>query len=103
MPRKNGDLNFANYVGYQAFSSDEPTHRINHTNWYLKWEQEKPGFFLQVEKVFKQMPFLTFKGTAIHKSKEVSMAGFAEQVKDYFNLTMEEIEECLIKAKNQTK
>ena len=103
MPRKDGDKNYANYVGYQAFSSDEPTHRINNTNWFLKWEQDRPGFFLQVEKVFKQMPFLTFKGTASHKSKENSMAGYAEQVKDYFNLTMEEIELCLIKAKDQTK
>ena len=102
MPRKDGDKNYANYVGYQAFSSDEPTHRINNTNWFLKWEQDRPGFFLQVEKVFKQMPFLTFKGTASHKSKENSMAGYAEQVKDYLNLTMEEIELCLIKAKDQT-
>ena len=103
MPRKDGDKNYANYVGYQAFSSDEPTHRINNTNWFLKWEQDRPGFFLQVEKVFKQMPFLTFKGTASHKSKENSMAGYAEQVKDYFNLTMEEIELCLITAKDLTK
>ena len=103
MPRKNGDVNYANYVGFQAFSSDEPTHRINNTNWFLKWEQDRPGCFLQVEIVFKQMPFITFKGTATHKSKEVSMAGFAEQVKDYFNLNMEEIEQCLIKAKNLTK
>ena len=103
MGRKTGDSNFANYVGYQAFSSDEPTHRINYTNWYLKFENNKPGFFLNAEKCFKQMPFLTFKGTAAHKSKENSMAGYAEQVKDYFNLNMEEIEQCLIKAKNQTK
>ena len=95
MTRKVGDKNFANYVGYQAFSSDEPTHRINNTNWFLKWENKKPSFFLQAEKVFRQMPFATFKGTAAHKSKELTMAGYAEQVKDYFNLTMEEIEKCL--------
>ena len=59
MPRKDGDKNYANYVGYQAFSSDEPTHRINYTNWYLKWEHKKPAFFLQVEKVFKQIFELT--------------------------------------------
>ena len=95
MPRKSGDKNFANYVGYQAFSSDEPTHRINNTNWFLKWENKKPAFFLQAEKVFRQMPFFTFKGTAAHKSKVITMVGYAEQVKDYFNLTMEEIEKCL--------
>ena len=103
MARKQGDNNFANYVGYQAFSSDEPTVRINFTNWYLKFENNKPGFFLNAEKVFKQMPFQTFKGTASHKSKENSMAGYENLVKDYFNLNMEEIEQCLIKAKNQTK
>ena len=103
MSRKQGDNNFANYVSYQAFSSDEPTLRVNFTNWFLKWEGGKPGFFLQAEKVFKQMPFLTFKGTASHKSKENSMAGYADLVKDYFNLNMEEIEQCLIKAKNLTK
>ena len=102
MGRKTGDNNFANYVGYQCFSSDEPTLRINLTNWFLKWENGMPGFFLQAEKTFKQMPFLTFKGTANHKSKENSMAGYEDLVKDYFNLTMEEIEQCLIKAKNQT-
>ena len=95
MTRKIGDKNFANYVGYQSFSSDEPTHRINNTNWFLKWENKKPAFFLQAEKVYRQMPFMTFKGTASHKSKEVTMSGYAEQVKDYFNLTMEKIEKCL--------
>ena len=103
MGRKQGDNNFANYVGYQAFSSDEPTLRINFTNWFLKWENGKPGFFLQAEKTFKQMPFATFAGTARHKSKENSMDGYEVLVKDYFNLNMEEIEQCLIKAKDQTK
>ena len=103
MGRKQGDNNFANYVGYQAFSSDEPTLRINETNWYLKFENNRPGFFLNAEKCFKQMPFLTFKGTASHKSKENSMEGYADQVKNYFNQSMEEIEQCLIKAKDQTK
>ena len=103
MGRKTGDNNFANYVGYQCFSSDEPTLRINLTNWFLKWENGMPGFFLQAEKTFKQMPFLTFKGTANHKSKENSMAGYEDLVKDYFNVNMEEIERCLIKAKNLTK
>ena len=103
MSRKQGDNNFANYVGYQKFSSDEPTHRINYTNWYLKFENNRPGFFLNAEKCFKQMPFKTFQGTASHKSKENSMAGYKDSVKDYFNLTMEEIEQCLIKVKDQTK
>ena len=36
MGRKQGDNNFANYVSYQAFSSDAPTLRVNFTNWFLK-------------------------------------------------------------------
>ena len=103
MGRKQGDNNFANYVGFQAFSSDEPTLRINDTNWYLKFENNRPGFFLNAEKVFKQMPFLTFKGTASHRSKENSMAGYEDLVKNYFNQSMEEIEQCLIEAKAQAK
>ena len=97
MPRKEGDKNFSNYVGIQAFNSDEPTHQVNNTRWYLKWENGKPAFFLQAEKVFRQMPFETFKGTATHKAKQVEFSGFAEQVKDYFKLTMEDIEKCLSK------
>ena len=42
MSRKRGDKAYANYVGYQAFSSDMPTHRINNTNWYLKFEGNTP-------------------------------------------------------------
>ena len=103
MGRKQGDNNFANYVGYQAFSSDEPTCQVNNTNWYLKFENNKPGFFLNVEKVFKQMSFRTFQVTAKHKSKENSMAGYADLVKNYFNQTMEEIERCLTKEKDLTK
>ena len=38
MTRKTGDINYQNYVGYQAFSSDMPVHQINDTNWFLKFE-----------------------------------------------------------------
>ena len=68
--RKNGDKNYANYVGFQCFSSDEPTHRINDTNWHLKFENNKPGFFIQADNCFKQMPDQTFKCTAEFKSKQ---------------------------------
>ena len=91
MSRKQGDSNFSNYVGFQAFSSDEPTHRINLTNWYLKFENGKPAFFINAEKVYKQMSKKCFKATAEAKSKQVLMAGYAEQVKQYFNQTMEDI------------
>ena len=49
--------NYSTFVGLQAFNSDEPTHRLNNTNWYFKWQNKRPGFFLQVEKTFKQMIF----------------------------------------------
>jgi hypothetical protein len=103
MGRKSGDNNFANYVGFQAFSSDEPTLQINFTNWFLKFEKGLPGFFINVDKIFRQMSFETFKATATHKSKENSMAGYADLVKNYFNQTMEEIERCLTKEKDLTK
>ena len=46
MSRKEGDKAYATYVGYQAFSSDMPVHRINLTNWYLKFEDNLPAFFI---------------------------------------------------------
>ena len=51
MSRRRGDKGYANYVGYQSFSSDMPTHRINNTNWYLKFENNIPAFFINAEDV----------------------------------------------------
>ena len=48
MPRKFGDYNFAEYYHYQAFSSDEPTKRINDTNFFLKCEEY---FNLTIEEI----------------------------------------------------
>ena len=102
MTRKAGDNNFANYVGWQAFSSDEPTHRINKTNWYLKYEHGKPAFFLNAENVYKQMSNKCFKATATAKSKIEELAGYQEQVKQYFNnLTMEDICPTEVKQKKR--
>ena len=102
MTIKAGDNNFANYVGWQAFSSDEPTHRINKTNWYLKYEHGKPAFFLNAENVYKQMPDKCFKVTASAKSKIEEMAGYQEQLKHYFNnLTMEDICQTEVKLKKR--
>ena len=98
MSRKLGDASFENYVGYQAFSSDMPVQRINDTNWYLKFENNKPGFFLNAEKIYKQMPPQCFFATA-EKSTTFNMKGYQIQCEQYFNLTMEEIKKCLIKAK----
>jgi|TARA_B100000959_G_C14789511_1_gene544977 hypothetical protein len=101
MPRKSGDFNYANYVGFQAFSSDEPTHRINNTNWYLKWEQGRPGFFINTENVFKQLSKECFKATASAKSKMEEMAGYQKQVEQYFNKKWSQI--CPIKEKPKKK
>ena len=90
MTRKNGDLNFQTYVGYQAFSSDMPVHRINQTNWYLKFEHNLPAFFIGVDNVFRQMPPLAFFETADRTTVQ-NMTGWKKQTEDYFNLTIEEI------------
>ena len=52
MSRKRGDKAYANYVGYQCFSSDMPTHRINNTNWYLKFKITHQDFLLMLRKCF---------------------------------------------------
>ena len=90
MSRKRGDKAYANYVGYQCFSSDMPTHKINNTNWYLKFEDNTPAFFINAENVFRQMSpacfFTTAKGSTLY-----DFSGWQKQCEEYFNLTMEEI------------
>ena len=103
MARKSGDNNYKTYVGWQAFSTDEPCHRSNQTNWYLKHDDHgNPAFFLNTEKenglmVFKQMPNESFRLTAQAKSQQENLAGYQQQVEKYFNLTIGEI--CPIKEK----
>jgi len=88
--RKKGDRNFGNYVSYQAFSSDMPVHKINNTNWYLKFEGKTPGFFINAEKVFRQMSPACFFTTA-ERSTIHDFSGWQNQCENYFNLTIEEI------------
>ena len=90
MSRKFGDASFKNYVGYQAFSSDMPVKKINNTNWYLKFEGNTPGFFINAEKVFRQMSPACFFTTA-ERSTIHDFSGWKNQCEEYFNLTMEEI------------
>ena len=90
MSRKRGDKAYANYVGYQAFSSDMPVHKINNTNWYLKFENNIPAFFIGVDNVFRQMPPLAYFETADRTTVQ-DMTGWKKQTEDYFNLTIEEI------------
>ena len=90
MSRRKGDKGYVMYVGYQAFSSDMPTFRINNTNWYLKFENNIPGFFINAENVFRQMSpacfFTTAKGSTLF-----DFSGWQNQCENYFNLTIEEI------------
>ena len=90
MSRRKGDKAYQSYLNYQAFSSDMPTHRINQTNWYLKFENNIPGFFINAENVFRQMPpacfFTTAKGSTLY-----DFSGWQKQCEEYFNLTIEEI------------
>ena len=90
MSRKLGDKAYESYLNYQAFSSDMPIHRINQTNWYLKFEKNLPAFFIKAEDVFRQMPPLSFFATA-ERSTLFDFTGWQEQIEDYFNLTIEEI------------
>tara|TARA_R100001594_G_C3911612_1_gene233418 strand:- start:13 stop:327 length:315 start_codon:yes stop_codon:yes gene_type:complete len=91
--RKNGDKNFAEYVGYQAFSSDMPVHQINNTKWWLKLEKKIPAYFINVEDVFRQMPAECFYITA-ERSTTMNMSNWQKQCEDYFGITIEEIK-CL--------
>ena len=90
MSRRRGDKGYANYVGFQCFSSDMPTHRINNTNWYLKFENNIPGFFINAENVFRQMSPACFFTTA-KRSTLYDFSGWQNQCEEYFNLTIEEI------------
>lgn len=96
MTRKLGDRSYKNYVGYQNFSSDMPVHQINDSNWYLKFEHNIPGFFLNAENLYKQMPPKCFFDTA-ERSRTFNMKGYQTQCEQYFNLTMEKIK-CLTEA-----
>ena len=93
MTRKPGDVNYQNYVGYQAFSSDMPVHQINDTNWYLKFENKIPSFFINAENVYKQMKPECFLITA-ERSTTMDMSNWQKQCEDYFGKTIEEIK-CL--------
>ena len=93
MARKQRDKNYSSYMNYQAFSTDEPTHRINQTNWYLKFEDGLPAFFIRADDVFRQMPPMAFFTTA-ERSTIFDFTGWKEQTEKYFNLTIEEIK-CL--------
>ena len=88
--RKKGDRNYGNYVGYQAFSSDMPVHKINQTNWYLKFEDNIPAFFINAEDIFRQMTPACFFKTA-ERSTIFDFSEWQQQCEEYFNLTMEEI------------
>ena len=93
MSRKLGDKAYESYLNYQAFSSDMPVHRINQTNWYLKFEKNLPAFFHKSDDVFQQMPPLSFFATS-ERSTLFDFTGWQEQIETYFNLTTEEIK-CL--------
>tara|TARA_R100001594_G_C3983926_1_gene250735 strand:- start:512 stop:826 length:315 start_codon:yes stop_codon:yes gene_type:complete len=99
--RKSGDKNFAEYVGYQAFSSDMPVHQINDTKWWLKIENKIPAFFINAENVFRQMTPECFYITA-ERSTTMNMSNWQKQCEDYFGLTLETIK-CLTIKEDQKK
>ena len=93
MSRKQYDTNYLTYVSYQSFSSDMPVHQINDSKWWLKVENKLPAFFINAEKVFRQMPAECFYLTA-ERSTTMDMSNWQKQCEDYFSKTIEEIK-CL--------
>ena len=102
MSRKLGDKSYQTYVSYQAFSSDMPIHQINDTNWYLKYENKIPAFFINAENVYKQMKPECFYITA-ERSTTMDMSNWQNQCEDYFGLTMEKIKCLTIKEEVEVK
>ena len=101
MSRKQYDTNYLTYVSYQAFSSDMPVHQINDSKWWLKVENKLPAFFINAEKVFRQMPAECFYLTA-ERSTTMDMSNWQKQCEDYFSKTIEEIK-CLTIKEDQKK
>ena len=101
MSRKPNDTNWITYVSYQAFSSDMPVHQINDSKWWLKCENKLPAFFINAEKVFRQMKPECFYITA-ERSNTMNMSNWQKQCEDYFGLTIEEIR-CLTQKEEQRK
>ena len=100
MSRKSNDTNYITYVSYQSFSSDMPVHQINDTNWYLKFENNIPAFFINAENVFKQMKPECFYLTAA-RSTTMNMSNWQKQCEDYFGKTIEEIKCLTIKEEKE--
>ena len=100
MSRKLGDQGYQTYVGYQAFSSDMPIHQINDTNWYLKYENKIPAFFINAENVYKQMKPACFYITA-ERSTTMNMSNWKNQCEDYFGKPIEEIKCLTIKEEEK--
>ena len=100
MSRKQYDTNYLTYVSYQAFSSDMPVHQINDSKWWLKVENKLPAFFINAEKVFRQMPAECFYITA-ERSTTMDMSNWQKQCEDYFSKTIEEIKCLTIKEESK--
>ena len=100
MSRKQYDTNYLTYVSYQAFRSDMPVHQINDSKWWLKVENKLPAFFINAEKVFRQMPAECFYITA-ERSTTMDMSNWQKQCEDYFSKTIEEIKCLTIKEESK--
>jgi len=101
LSRKKHDTNWITYVSYQTFSSDMPVHQINDSKWWLKFENKLPAFFINAEKVFRQMTPECFYITA-ERSNTMDMSSWQKQCEDYFGLTMEKIR-CLTEEEDIRK
>mgnify|MGYP001158655394 CR=1 FL=1 len=93
---------YDSYFNYQNFSSDEPTHQINNSPWYLKYEEGLPAFFFRYENTFKQMSVECFLVNAA-EGRTYDLSNWQQQVEAYFNQPMEDIKKCLHDAKLKMK
>ena len=101
MSRKKSDKNYLTYVSYQSFSSDMPVHQINDSKWWLKIENKLPAFFINADKVFRQITPECFYLTA-ERSTTMNMSNWQKQCEDYFSLTIKEIK-CLTEQEDLRK
>ena len=57
--------------------------QLNHTPWFLKMKNGRPGYFLKMDNKFQQMPEDCFKATAA-RSATFDLSNVETQIEDFF-------------------
>ena len=74
-------MTYGSYYHYQNFSSDEPTHQINNSQWHLKYEEVL--LILLYENTYKQMSLEYFLVNA--EEEEFDLSNWQQQVEATIN------------------